>query len=76
MWLFYNTYITRQPRRAAELALTWNFGKLIENVSKKKGVNNDDILTMPAAPVCNQVGSCPWYSINKKIIPPLQVFGK
>jgi outer membrane receptor protein involved in Fe transport len=47
---FYNTNITRQPRRAAVLALTWNFGKLTENVSKKKGVSNDDILTKPAAP--------------------------
>ena len=35
------------------LALTWNFGKLTENVSKKKGVNNDDILTRPAAPAGN-----------------------
>jgi hypothetical protein len=50
---FYNTNITRQPRRAAVLALTWNFGKLTENVSKKKGVNNDDILTKPAAPTGN-----------------------
>ena len=41
---FYNTNITRQIRRAGVLALTWNFGKLTENVSKKKGVNNDDIL--------------------------------
>jgi len=47
---FYNTNITRQPRRAAVLALTWNFGKLTENVSKKKGVSNDDLLTKPAAP--------------------------
>jgi hypothetical protein len=35
------------------LALTWNFGKLTENVSKKKGVSNDDILTRPAAPAGN-----------------------
>jgi len=47
---FYNTNITRQPRRAAVLALTWNFGKLTENVSKKKGVSNDDLLTKPATP--------------------------
>ncbi|HLG39433.1 MAG TPA: hypothetical protein VI461_07180 [Chitinophagaceae bacterium] len=33
--------ITWQPRPA----LTWSFGKLTENVSKKKGVNNDDLLT-------------------------------
>ena len=47
---FYNTNITRQIRRGAVLMLTWNFGKLTEDVSKKKGVNNDDILTKPAAP--------------------------
>ena len=50
---FYSANTTRQPRRAAVLALTWNFGKLTENVSKKKGVNNDDILTRPAAPTTN-----------------------
>ncbi|MCW3109279.1 MAG: TonB-dependent receptor [Segetibacter sp.] len=47
---FYSTNINRQIRRGGVLALTWNFGKLSENVSKKKGVNNDDILTKPAAP--------------------------
>ena len=47
---FFNTNFNTQPRRAAVVALTWNFGKLTENVSKKKGVNNDDILTKPAAP--------------------------
>jgi outer membrane receptor protein involved in Fe transport len=50
---FYNSNIIRQPRRAAVLALTWNFGKLTENVSKKKGVANDDILTKPSAPAGN-----------------------
>ena len=50
---FYNTNVTRQIRRGGVLALTWNFGKLTENVSKKKGVNNDDILTKPAAPSGN-----------------------
>jgi outer membrane receptor protein involved in Fe transport len=50
---FYSTNINTQPRRAAVLALTWNFGKLTENVSKKKGVTNDDILTKPAAPTGN-----------------------
>jgi outer membrane receptor protein involved in Fe transport len=50
---FYNTNTTRQIRRGAVLALTWNFGKLTENVSKKKGVNNDDLLTKPAAPTGN-----------------------
>ena len=42
---FYNTNFNTQPRRVPQwYALTWNFGKLTENVSKKKGVNNDDIL--------------------------------
>ena len=50
---FYSVNINRQPRRAAVLALTWNFGKLTENVSKKKGVNNDDMLNRPAAPTTN-----------------------
>ena len=50
---FTNTNITTLPRRAAVLALTWNFGKLTENVSKKKGVTNDDILNRPAAPTGN-----------------------
>ena len=50
---FYNTNITTINRRAAVLALTWNFGKLTESVSKKKGVNNDDLLTKPATPAGN-----------------------
>lgn len=50
---FYSTNVNRQIRRGGVLALTWNFGKLTENVSKKKGVNNDDILTKPAAPSGN-----------------------
>ncbi len=50
---FYNTNITRQIRRGGVLVLTWNFGKLTENVSKKKGVSNDDLLTKPAAPTGN-----------------------
>jgi outer membrane receptor protein involved in Fe transport len=32
------------PFRGLALGLTWNFGKLTENVSKKKGVNNDDLV--------------------------------
>jgi hypothetical protein len=47
---FTTTNIRTQIRRGAVLSLTWNFGKLSENVSKKKGVNNDDLLTKPAAP--------------------------
>lgn len=49
---FYSVSINRQPRRAAVLALTWNFGKLTENVSRKKGVSNDDI-NKPSAPSSN-----------------------
>lgn len=40
---FYNTNVTRVPRRAAVLSLTWTFGKLTEDVSRKKGVSNDDV---------------------------------
>jgi outer membrane receptor protein involved in Fe transport len=50
---FYNTNTTTVIRRGGVLALTWNFGKLAESVSKKKGVNNDDILSKPAAPAGN-----------------------
>ena len=50
---FYSTNTTTQIRRGGVLALTWNFGKLTENVSKKKGVNNDDILTKPSLPSNN-----------------------
>ncbi|MES1219818.1 MAG: outer membrane beta-barrel protein [Bacteroidota bacterium] len=50
---FYNSNITTQIKRGGVLALTWNFGKLTENVSKKKGVNNDDLLTKPATPSSN-----------------------
>jgi outer membrane receptor protein involved in Fe transport len=50
---FYNTNVTRLIRRGGVIALTWNFGKLTENVSKKKGVSNDDLLSRPAAPSGN-----------------------
>jgi outer membrane receptor for ferrienterochelin and colicin len=33
------------PFRGVTISLSWNFGKLTENVSKKKGVNNDDLLS-------------------------------
>jgi outer membrane receptor protein involved in Fe transport len=39
--------INNQVRRGVALALTYSFGKLTENVSKKKGVNNDDQITKP-----------------------------
>ena len=51
---FYSTNITSLRRRAGVLVVSWNFGKLTENVSKKKGVNNDDLLTKPAATTPNQ----------------------
>lgn len=41
---FQTTNITTMPFRALALSLTWNFGKLTENVSKKKGVTNDDLI--------------------------------
>jgi len=41
---FYSTNVNTRIRRGAVLALTYNFGKLTENVSKKKGVSNDDLL--------------------------------
>ena len=41
---FYSTNINTRIRRGGVLALTYNFGKLTENVSKKKGVTNDDLL--------------------------------
>ncbi|MBC7874516.1 MAG: TonB-dependent receptor [Ferruginibacter sp.] len=50
---FYNTSVNTQIRRGAVLSLTWSFGKLTENVSKKKGVSNDDLLTKPQAPSGN-----------------------
>ena len=51
---FYNTNVTTRIRRGAVLAITWNFGKLTENVSKKKGMNNDGILSKLAAPTGNE----------------------
>lgn len=35
---------TTMPFRGIALSISWNFGKMTENVSKKKGVNNDDLL--------------------------------
>ncbi len=46
---FTTTNTVTRPRRAGVLALTWNFGKLTETVSKKKGVTNDDLLSKPQA---------------------------
>ena len=36
---------TTSPFRALSASITWNFGKLSESVSKKKGVTNDDQLS-------------------------------
>jgi len=36
---------TTSPFRALAFDISWNFGKLSESVSKKKGVNNDDLLS-------------------------------
>jgi outer membrane receptor for ferrienterochelin and colicin len=41
---FTYTSTSTMPFRGFTLSLTWNFGKLTENVSKKKGVNNDDLI--------------------------------
>ncbi|HEX2606084.1 MAG TPA: outer membrane beta-barrel protein [Flavisolibacter sp.] len=41
---FTYTSTSTMPFRALSVSLTWNFGKLTENVSKKKGVNNDDLI--------------------------------
>ena len=41
---FVYTSTTTMPFRGLSMSLSWNFGKLTENVSKKKGVNNDDLL--------------------------------
>ena len=43
-----NTYqrstATSYPDRIIKCSLTWSFGKLSENVSKKRGITNDDLL--------------------------------
>jgi hypothetical protein len=35
---------TKTLRRAVGFSLNWNFGKLTEHISKKRGVKNDDLL--------------------------------
>lgn len=42
---FRTTNLNTVPYRVIYLGATWNFGKLKENVSKKKGVTNDDLLS-------------------------------
>jgi outer membrane receptor protein involved in Fe transport len=41
---FQTTSINTLLMRGMAISINWNFGKLTENVSKKKGVNNDDLL--------------------------------
>jgi hypothetical protein len=41
---FKTTRTTTRPLRGIVVTFNWTFGKLKENVSKKKGVNNDDLL--------------------------------
>lgn len=41
---FQTTSVSTMPFGGLAISLNWNFGKLTENVSKKKGVNNDDLL--------------------------------
>lgn len=40
---FHTTSWNYRPGRSANIGLRWNFGKLTENVSRKRGVNNDDL---------------------------------
>ena len=39
---FSTHYENRQPARAVRLSVSWRFGKLRENVSRKRGVSNSD----------------------------------
>lgn len=41
---FTYTSTSTMPFRGFSISVNWSFGKLSENVSKKKGVNNDDLL--------------------------------
>jgi outer membrane receptor for ferrienterochelin and colicin len=41
---FVTKYVYSNPYRVVFVGVTWNFGKLTESVSKKKGVNNDDLV--------------------------------
>jgi len=42
---FQTTRINTRPLRGYVLTMNYNFGKLKENVSKKRGVTNDDLLS-------------------------------
>ncbi|RYU92890.1 outer membrane beta-barrel protein [Emticicia agri] len=41
---FYSENLNSFQARNFRLGIIWNFGKLKENVSKKKGINNDDVI--------------------------------
>jgi hypothetical protein len=41
---FQYTSVTTMPFRGISFSMTYNFGQLKENVSKKKGVTNDDLI--------------------------------
>jgi hypothetical protein len=41
---FQYTSTSTMPFRGFSASINWNFGKLTENVSRKKGVSNDDLL--------------------------------
>jgi outer membrane receptor protein involved in Fe transport len=41
---FQYTSVTTMPFRGISFSMTYNFGQLKENVSKKKGVSNDDLI--------------------------------
>jgi outer membrane receptor for ferrienterochelin and colicin len=44
---FRYTSVSTLPSRGISLSVSWSFGKLTENVSRKKGVSNDDLLKSP-----------------------------
>lgn len=44
---FTTVNVSAQRRRGLAIALSWNFGKLSENVSRKKGISNDDLYNKP-----------------------------
>lgn len=42
---FIRTTYSRYPSRSIGLSARWNFGKLADNVSRKRGIKNDDLLS-------------------------------
>ena len=43
MLVFSTVTRTFAPARSINLSLRWSFGKLTKNVSRKRGVTNDDL---------------------------------